>query len=128
MDKELNTLYELCDVVKFELEELNNKVGHNKGMSSSEVEHLEKLTTSLVNIKCAIQKIEEDSGYSGEWNEPSMRGRMMTSHRGNSYRNRRTYSRDNAKEDFMMEVEELMNKAPDEHTRSKFERFLGEMR
>lgn len=35
MDKKLNTLYELCETVEMELEELNNKVGRNKGLSSS---------------------------------------------------------------------------------------------
>lgn len=40
----------------------------------------------------------------------------------------RGYSRDDAKEDFMDEIEELMEKAPDERTRKKFERFLSEMK
>ena len=38
------------------------------------------------------------------------------------------YTRDDAKEDFMGEIEELIDKAPDEHTRKKFERILSEMR
>lgn len=37
------------------------------------------------------------------------------------------YTRDNAREDFMGEIEELMEKAPDERTRQKFERFMAEM-
>ena len=32
------------------------------------------------------------------------------------------------KEDFIDEIEELMEKAPDERTRKKFERFLSEMK
>ena len=30
MDKKRETLYELCETVEMELEELNNKVGRNK--------------------------------------------------------------------------------------------------
>ena len=37
------------------------------------------------------------------------------------------YSGD-AKSDFMADVESLMNRAPDEHTRTKFERMLNDMR
>ena len=37
------------------------------------------------------------------------------------------YSGD-AKSDFMADDESLMNRAPDEHTRTKFERILNDMR
>lgn len=36
--------------------------------------------------------------------------------------------RDDARDDFMEEIEELIEKAPDEQTRKKFERFVSEMR
>lgn len=52
--------------------------------------------------------------------------------RGNmSYANNRGNSRmsmDGAREDFIMQAEELMLKAPDEHTRMKYERFLNDLR
>ena len=140
MDKERETLYELCETVKMELEELNNKVGRNKGLTNTEAEWLKCLTESLVNIKCAIQMIEEDSGMSNDWGmTPSGRGRMMSrtmantrrvsmvTNRGrNSYNN--SYYSGDAKTDFMADVESLMNRAPDEHTRMKFERMLNDMR
>ena len=134
MDKKLNTLYELCETVEMELEELNNKVGRNKGLSSSEAEWLKTLTESLVNIKCAIEKIEEMDGMSNDWDmTPSGRRRMsnrsmannrMTNRSRTSYNN----SYDDAKMDFMTEVENLMNRAPDEHTRMKMERMLNDLR
>lgn len=136
MDKKLNTLYELCETVEMELEELNNKVGRNKGLTSSEAEWLKCLTESLVNIKCAIEKMEEMDGMSNDWDmTPSGRGRMMSrtmanSRRGNMTRGRNSYnnSYDDAKMDFMAEVENLVNRAPDEHTRMKVERFLSDLR
>lgn len=140
MDKKLNTLYELCETVEMELEELNNKVGRNKGLSTSEAEWLKSLTESLVNIKCAIQMIEEMDGMSNDWGmTPSGRSRMtsrtmansrrdsmMTNRSRNSYNN--SYYSGDAKTDFMADVESLMNRAPDEHTRMKFERMLNDMR
>ena len=135
MDKKLNTLYELCETVEMELEELNNKVGRNKGLSNSEAEWLKTLTESLVNIKCAIEKIEEMNGMSNDWGmTPSERRRMsnrsMTNNRMN-YRTRTSYNNsygNDAKMDFMAEVESLMNRAPDEHTRMKIERMLNDLR
>lgn len=135
MEKKLNTLYELCETVEMELEELNNKVGRNKGLSNSEAEWLKTLTESLVNIKCAIEKIEEMDGMSNDWGmTPSERRRMsnrsmannrMYNRSRNSYNN--SYDND-AKMDFMAEVESLVNKAPDEHTRMKIERMLNDLR
>ena len=49
--------------------------------------------------------------------------------RGGSYaRGGRGYSRADAREDFIEEIEELMEKAPDEKTRMKFERMLEELK
>lgn len=136
MDKKLNTLYELCETVEMELEELNNKVGRNKGLSNTEAEWLKTLTESLVNIKCAIEKIEEMDGMSNDWGmTPSERRRMsnrsmannrMTNRSRNSYNN--SYYSGDAKMDFMAEVENLVNRAPDEHTRMKVERMLNDLR
>lgn len=136
MDKKRDTLYELCETVEMELEELNNKVGRNKGLTSSEAEWLKTLTESLVNIKCAIEKMEEMDGMSNDWGmSPSERRRMsnrsmannrMTNRSRNSYNN--SYYSGDAKMDFMADVESLMNRAPDEHTRMKVERMLNDLR
>lgn len=42
--------------------------------------------------------------------------------------NRRGYARMESRDEFMDEIEELMEKAPDEATRKKFERLLMEMK
>lgn len=135
MEKKLNTLYELCETVEMELEELNNKVGRNKGLSTTEAEWLKTLTESLVNIKCAIEKIEEMDGMSNDWGmTPSERRRMSNRSMANNRmynRTRTSYNNsygNDAKMDFMTEVESLMNRAPDEHTRMKIERMLNDLR
>ena len=138
MDRKLSTLYELCETVEKELELLNEKVRNSSnGLSSSEAEYLKILTTSLLNIKCAIEKMEEsESNYSGAYygenrSVANRSGRRGMTRGSMSYPNGRGNSRmsmDGAREDFIMQAEELMLKAPDEHTRMKYERFLNDLR
>ena len=139
MNKKLDTLYELCDIVYHDLESANEKIKMAGGeLSQGDVEYLQKLTSTMKNIKMSIGMIEaEEDGYSGTYwdgryyydGAPS----MERSNRGRSYGRGRSmargrYSRDDAHGDFMEEIEELIEKAPDEHTRKKFEKFLAEMR
>ena len=139
MNKKLDTLYELCDIVYHDLESANEKIKMAGGeLSQGDVEYLQKLTSTMKNIKMSIGMIEaEEDGYSGTYwdgryyydGAPSMersnRGRSYT--RGRSM-SRGRYSRDDAHGDFVEEIEELIEKAPDEHTRKKFEKLLAEMR
>ena len=93
----------------------------------------------------------KDRGYSGRYwdgryyfdGETSMEGTPNRgSYRGDSYargrgtyanRDRmgryaeRGYSREDAKEDFRDELEELMSKAPDDQARKKLEKLMHEM-
>lgn len=144
MDKKLDTLYDLCEVVSHELEESNGKIRKAGGkLSAGDTEYLDKLTHMMKSLKTTIAMIEaEDKGYSGHYwdGETSMDG---MSNRGNSYArgrgsnarrdsmgrysSERGYSRADAKEDFIDEAYELMEKAPDEKTRKKFERLISEM-
>ena len=73
-------------------------------------------------------------GTSNDWDmTPSERRRMpnrsMANNRMNN-RSRTSYnnSYEDAKMDFMSEVESLVNRAPDEHTRMKIERMLNDLR
>lgn len=140
MKNKLDTLYELCDLVYHDIEAANEKIKMSGGeLSQGDVDYLQKLSSTMKNIKMTIGMIEaEEEGYSGYYyydGNMAMEGRGGrggnrggNSYRGrNSYANRR-YSRDESKDDFMEEIEELMEKAPDEHTRKKFERMLAEMR
>lgn len=148
MDKKLDTLYDICDTVSHELEEANEKISKAGGkLSAGDVEYIDKLTHTLKSLKTTIAMIEAENGeYSGKyWDgkyyhdgmpENNTGGDM--SHRGMSNaRGRGTYAkRDSmgryssergAKEEFISEIYELMEKAPDEKTRRKFERFVNEM-
>lgn len=141
-------MHKLCEYIDDELMELENKVDKTGKLSNAEVEYgkeLAKFKTALLTNAAM-----EDEGYSGRYwdgryyydGEPGMDGTMnrdgrMSNARGRGSRAKRDamgryssrgYSRADAKEDMIDELEELMEKAPDEHTRKKFERFIAEMK
>lgn len=132
----------LCKYIDKELDELENKVGMGGKLSRADIED----GKNLAKFKMAIltnEAMENDGEYSNTYGGNSYRG---GSYRGESYArgrnarrdsmgrysrddyNRGEYSRAEAREDFMEEVEELMHKAPDEHTRKKLERFMNEIK
>ena len=63
-------------------------------------------------------------GYSGRYG----RGRGSNAKRDSMGRySRGGYSYDDAKDDMMKELRELMNDAPDEQTKKEFQRFISKM-
>lgn len=158
MDKKLDTLYELCETVSKELEIANEKIKSAGGeVSGGDIEFLDRLTSIMKNLKTSICMMEDEmmeegnSGYyGGRYYYDNMSMDNGRSNRGNSYarngrgssyarngsyargnsyaRGGRGYSRGDSREDFVEELEELMEKAPDEKTRQKFARMLEEMR
>lgn len=122
----------LCD----ELDEIARK----GEMSAGDLETAHKLTDTIKNID-KIEMLEEDGGYSqaGDW---EMEGRGSYN-RGSSYRgrkrdsmgrysregnySRRMYSRGDAKEHMMMELEEAMNAATSERDKDIIRRAMSQL-
>lgn len=122
----------LCD----ELDEIARK----PEMSAGDLETAHKLTDTIKNID-KIEMLEEDGGYSqaGDW---EMEGRGSYN-RGSSYRgrkrdsmgrysregnySRRMYSRGDAKEHMMMELEEAMNAATSERDKDIIRRTMSQL-
>ena len=122
----------LCD----ELDEIARK----PEMSAGDLETAHKLTDTIKNID-KIAMLEEDGGYSqaGDW-EADMRG---TYGRGSSYRGRKRdsmgrysregrggrggYSRNDAKESMMEQMEMLMDQAGSEREREAIRRCMGQL-
>jgi hypothetical protein len=156
MNRELDTLYELCETVTVELENCSEKLRRANGkLSSGDVEYLDKLTHTLKSLKAVIGMLEaQDKGYSGHYwdgryyydggnsmdgssnrgsydegtsNGSYGRGRNANRDRMGRY-TERGYSRADAEEDFRTEIEELMNKAPDEQSRKKLEKLMQDMK
>ena len=167
MNRELDTLYELCETISMELESCNEKIRQANGkLSPGDIDYLDKLTHTMKSLKAVIGMLEaQDSGYSGHfwdgryyfdggnsmegssnrgsYEGASGRGSYEGGSSNGSYgrgrgrganRDRmgryaeRGYSRADAEEDFKTEIEELMNKAPDEQSRKKLEKLMNEMK
>lgn len=127
----------LCKYIDKELDELENKVGMGGKLSRADIED----GKNLAKFKMALltnEAMEDEDGYSNEYMRGgnSYRGASYARGRGSNarrdsmgrYSREDGYSRAEAREDFMEEVEELMHKAPDEHTRKKLERFMNEIK
>lgn len=122
----------LCD----ELDEIARK----PEMSAGDLETAHKLTDTIKNID-KIAMLEEDGGYSqaGDW---EMEGRGSYN-RGSSYRGRKRdstgrysregrggrggYSRHDAKEAMMEQMEILMDQAGSEREREAIRRCMGQL-
>ena len=141
-------LTEICEVLADELNKTNDKLEKSGGqISAGDLDYIDKLTHALKSVKTTKAMMEaEDEGYS--YDDMSYRDGMHNSYnrggsyRGNSYarmgRGRgpnarrdsmgryssRGYSRD---DDMIMELRELMQDAPDEHTRKEFQKFISKM-
>lgn len=136
-------MHKMLEYIDDELKDLEKKVEKEGRLSRTEIEdgkNLAKFEMALLTN----ERMKAEKGYSGTYwdgryyydGETSMNGMSNARGRGSNakrdsmgrYSSERGYSRADAKEDFLMEVEELIEKAPDEHTRKKFERFVNEMR
>lgn len=84
MHEKLDTLYDLCEVISRELEDVNQKIrSAGGGMSAGDLELVDKLTHALKSIKTTIAMMEaedEEGGYSNRG--MSYRGRP---YRGDMY-------------------------------------------
>ena len=144
-------LEELCEKISDEISDANKKLNNNGGaMTAGDVEYIDKLTHTLKSIKTVLAMSEyDDYSQAGNSNESYARGgRGGNSNRGGSYesyeggmsnargrgRNARRDSRgrysseySRGKEELTEQLYELMEQAPDEHTRKEFERFIQKM-
>lgn len=143
MDKKLETLHDLCEVISRELEDANEKIRKAGGkISAGDLEYIDKLTHSLKSIKTtiAMMEAEDEDGYSNRGYMPyyggmSYAGRMNAKRdsMGRYSRESRDYSRNHGysyAEDMEAtkdEMRELAQKMPEEHRR-KIERALDELR
>ena len=129
----------LVDYICDELEELERKVEKGGKLSSQEVQYMD----TLAHAKKNLLKSEEmsDGGYSSR---PYMRGGVYSMDDGMSYArgrgsnarrdsmgrysSRGGYSRNySMDDDFMSELHELKNSAPNSQVKQKFQQFIDEV-
>lgn len=131
-------LHELCESLSEQLADVTRRVRKN-GMSSGDLETIEKLTHSLKSVKSVIAMTEGEEGYSGYY--PYMGGSYRD---GGSYNDGGSYARGrmNARRDSMGrysgergysrndladKMRELMEEAPDDRTRQEIRRLVEKM-
>lgn len=137
----MKDLESLCDSLSEQLSDMSRKA--KNGMSSGDLDTIEKLTHSLASVKKIMKIMKEDDGgeYSGRY--PYWMGGTYDdgnggmSNGGSYARGRRNARRDSmgrysgergySRTDFADELRELMEQAPDERTRQKIQRMAEEI-
>ena len=122
--KEFETL---CNLLSEQIADHTRKI-KNGGMSSSDLDTLEKLTHTLASVKKIMAFTEDEQGYSGHYpmGDGSFRESYRGSYRGGSYRNRDSmgrYSRNNLAD----KMRDLMMDAPDDRTRQEIQRMVEKL-
>lgn len=129
-------MHKLCEYIDKELEELEHKAGVGQKLSAGEIQYGDM----LAHFKKSLLTNDAMEGYDDEYSNDNraMRGNSYRYYDGNSMARGRTgnvrrdsmgrYSRDDALDDMVDELEELMEKAPDEQTKKEFRRFINKVR
>ena len=128
-----------CELLHEQISDLIHKI-KNSGMTSSDLDQLDKLTHSLKSVKGTMKMEEEDEeGYSGMYPYMgSYRGSYDRGGMGGSYaRGRRNARRDSmgrysgergySRNDLADKMRELMEDAPDDRTRMDIQRMVEKL-
>ena len=108
----MHALHELRDMLCSELEEYGKK----GELSASSLDIVDKLTHTIKNLDKIIENYDEEYSNRGM----SYRGRSY----GTDHRYSRRYSRAG---DMVERLRDLMNDAPDDHTRTEIQRLVTKM-
>lgn len=138
-------MHKLMEYICYEMEELERKADKNGKLSMQEIEYLDKLAHIKKSILTAEEKWEESeyseaSGRSNRGSRVSSRDggnysmRSSSSYDGGSYAgdgsyagSRRGNSGRSSENDFRMELEDLMQDAPNEQIKMKLQRMMSEI-
>lgn len=123
----LKTYHDLKEMLCEELDEITRK----GELTAGSLDTVDKLTHSIKSLEAIIAMNEAaergESEYYPHWMRSYENDR--TARRGRSYAQRRDamgrYSRDD--DGMIEELRELMQNAPDEHTRKRFQSFIREL-
>lgn len=127
-------MHKLIEYIDDTMQEYEDKVARGGDLSSKDVECLKDLAKTKMAI-LTNEAMEEDSRYSHDSSRTHhydggisyARGRGRNARRDAMGRYSSDYSYDNAKDDMMRELREIVQKAPDETTKRKVEKFIEEM-
>ena len=118
----MKTYHDLKDMLCEELDEITRK----GELTAGSLDTVDKLTHSIKSLETIIAMNEAQDGESGyypyigrSYQRRDMRGRYSRDNRG--------YSRDDSRDSMIHELREIMQDAPDEHTKKRFQSFIREL-
>lgn len=124
----MHELYELKEKLMKELKEY----GGGGDLSAGSLEIVDKLSHAIKNLCKIIEKHEEEEGYSSNYMYDGggsyprggsyARGRGANARRDSMGR----YSRNDGKEEMVMQLREMMQDAPNDHTRMRIQELIRE--
>ena len=119
-----------CELLHEQFSDLVRKIKAN-GMSTGDLDKLDKVAHALKSIKGTMKMEREDEeGYSGMY--PYMGYGRGSYENGGSYARGRTNARRDSmgrhsRSDLSDKLRELMEEAPDEHSRKRIQRLIEDM-
>lgn len=128
-------LMDMCDTLSEELAKTNDKLSKSSGsISASDIDYINKLTHAIKSVETTKAMLGSDYAHDGYTDRASYDGDTRGSHsRGRGkyakrdsmgrYSSESGYSRNS----MIDELEDLMDKAPDERTRQEFQRMINKM-
>jgi hypothetical protein len=133
-------MHKLCDYLNDELKELEDKVERGGKLSRTEIED----GKNIAKFKMALltnDAMERDGGesemypymggyrsYTGGRNNERMSDRRgMSNAQRRDSRGRYRYSRNDARAEMIDDLRDMMQDAPDDHTRQRFQHFISEL-
>lgn len=127
----MHELYKLKDMLCEELKEYGSK----SEMSAGSLEIVDKLSHAIKNLDKIIEKYEEEEeGYSGNYmyerggnrggSYAYTRSRGANARRDSMGRYSNGYSRNDGKEEMVMQLREMMHDAPNDRTRMRIQELI----
>lgn len=134
----INELEELCEKATDTIAEANKKYRANgtSVISSGDADYLDKLTHMVKSIKTILAMDEYEDDYSNSYGQsyrgdrmPYARGRVRNARRDSMGRYSRNggYSYHDGKEDFMEELNDIMQNAPDDRYRQEIRKMMDKL-
>ena len=134
-------MHKLIDYICDELEELERKADKDGKLSMAEVQYMDTLAHAKKNLLKAEEMSEDgysNRGYSrgryymdgyddGHSYARGRRGNVRRDSMGRYSRGGRYDGYSMANDEMISELRNLMNDAPDEHTRKEFEKFISKI-
>lgn len=132
------TYYELKEMLCRELEEITRK----GELTAGSLDTVDKLTHAIKSISTiiAMEEADGESEMYPFWGGRAYQGGGGSNQRGGgrsnqrrdsrgrySRENRGGYSSDDARDEMISELREIMQDAPDEHTKKRFHSFIREL-